>query len=448
MAEPVSPLSDRELEVLRLVATGATNQQIARELNISINTVKVHIRNIFEKLGVQSRTEATLYAIQQGLVALQGEPSAASESPVAAQPAPAAPTAWLARWRILPVIALVVLVVAAVVWLRLPVREGSAELSSTSQPTGLPRVVVPPRWTFRSDLPTARSGLAVASLGGMIYAVAGQSDQGPVKAVDRYDPNADAWTRLANKPTAVRDVAAGVLGNKLYVPGGCDADGRALSVLEVYDPAADRWGSAASLPAPRCGYALATLEGQLYLFGGMDGSSYQNNTFIYVPATDQWHTATPMPTARAYASAGVIEGRIYVVGGYDGKDLAVNEAYDPNRGSGGGQPWSTQAPMPEGRGGLGVVALQRWLYVIGGGWEAKDLPPIRYDTRNDDWTALDKGFSGLWRNLGVTSVGVGDTVRIYAIGGWNGAPAATNAEYTALYTTQFTFPVPVGTQRP
>ncbi|MBO9370520.1 MAG: response regulator transcription factor, partial [Chloroflexi bacterium] len=70
MAEPGEPLTERELEILRYVATGASNKEIAHRLHISTNTVKVHLRNIFTKLEVVSRTEATMVAVRQGWVAV------------------------------------------------------------------------------------------------------------------------------------------------------------------------------------------------------------------------------------------------------------------------------------------------------------------------------------------------------------------------------------------
>jgi DNA-binding NarL/FixJ family response regulator len=61
-------LTARELEVLRLVASGADNAAIGRELSISRHTVKHYVSNIFEKLGVRSRVEAAVYAVRAGLV--------------------------------------------------------------------------------------------------------------------------------------------------------------------------------------------------------------------------------------------------------------------------------------------------------------------------------------------------------------------------------------------
>jgi DNA-binding NarL/FixJ family response regulator len=61
-------LTERETEVLRLVAQGQANKQIAASLHITEKTVKIHVSNILSKLGVQSRTQATLYAIRAGLV--------------------------------------------------------------------------------------------------------------------------------------------------------------------------------------------------------------------------------------------------------------------------------------------------------------------------------------------------------------------------------------------
>lgn len=70
ISAPESPekLTERETEVLRLLAEGKSNRGIAAELFISETTVKTHVSNIFQKLGVPSRTQAALYAIRIGLV--------------------------------------------------------------------------------------------------------------------------------------------------------------------------------------------------------------------------------------------------------------------------------------------------------------------------------------------------------------------------------------------
>jgi NarL family two-component system response regulator LiaR len=74
-----NPLTEREAEVLRLVAQGLSNQDIARKLNISDPTVRTHVSNILSKLHLATRTQAALYALREGLVALDAERDADAE---------------------------------------------------------------------------------------------------------------------------------------------------------------------------------------------------------------------------------------------------------------------------------------------------------------------------------------------------------------------------------
>src|ERR1700678_834841 len=68
---PAPKLTEREMEVLKLVARGMNNRDIAKELFISENTVKNHVRNILEKLQIHSRMEAVMIAVRQKLIELR-----------------------------------------------------------------------------------------------------------------------------------------------------------------------------------------------------------------------------------------------------------------------------------------------------------------------------------------------------------------------------------------
>jgi DNA-binding NarL/FixJ family response regulator len=85
--ERLEALSERETEVLRELARGRANKEIARELVIAEKTVKTHVSNILGKLGVQSRTQAALHAARIGLVPLD-QVGAGGDGTGAAGPGP------------------------------------------------------------------------------------------------------------------------------------------------------------------------------------------------------------------------------------------------------------------------------------------------------------------------------------------------------------------------
>lgn len=72
-ADAVEPLTDRELDVLKLVAQGQSNREISDQLVISEATVRTHMSNILSKLHLASRTQAALYALRQGIASLDDD---------------------------------------------------------------------------------------------------------------------------------------------------------------------------------------------------------------------------------------------------------------------------------------------------------------------------------------------------------------------------------------
>ena len=174
---PTNPLSERELEVAQELVTGASNAEIARTLIISPHTVKVHVRNIFEKLEVNSRTEATMVLLQKGWVTVPGVSPISDEALVPDAPdlddLAIRPFAWQ---RIYMLGALILILLAF--WAP-TLNSRSAEpvdlLSDSSLGViGAPVVTTLPRWEARTPLTSARSRLAGAVLGETLYALGGE----------------------------------------------------------------------------------------------------------------------------------------------------------------------------------------------------------------------------------------------------------------------------------
>jgi len=428
--------SERELEILQLVAQGLTNKEIARELFISSNTVKVHLRNVFGKLGVSSRTEATMVAVRRGWVAVGSkapegkatvEPGKAFATSGEAQPAPVSP---IAPWQRIFLLAALVVVVVALAWtwpLPAPAEElPENPLVDDPRPTavaGPPSL--PTRWQEEVPMSIARGRLAVVAVNGRVYAIGGEIPGDVTGVVEAYDPIQQIWALKASKPVPVANVSGAVLGGQVYVPGGLTFSEPVTDVMEVYNPSADRWQRASPLPVPRAAYALAVYGEKLYLFGGTDGQQDVATVLVYDPATDGWQTDPSMPSARAFAGAATLEGRIYVVGGYSGeRELDVCEVYDPATGD-----WQSCAPMLEGRGGLGVVAVGRQLWAIGGGWENYLAYNQWYDPGKDIWFRFETPMAGRWRNAGVAEI----NGKVYVIGGWSDGFLNVNLAYQAMY---------------
>jgi DNA-binding CsgD family transcriptional regulator len=451
-------ISDREREILRLVATGATNQQIAAQLNISVNTVKVHLRNIFGKIGVASRTEATIYAMRAGIVELAPDSAGVdlldAIDPVDTADAPDAPPphtqtgaatangatpavvaaaprrrVLLAGGALLGALGVVLLIAILFVVLR---------PAPAPQPTAapVPGVVLPlpeQRWRQLAPLPAARSSFALVSATvderRWLYVIGGSAGGEVSGEVLRYDLLGDAWETLRPMPLPLADVQAAIIGERVYVPGGRTADGAISDQLAVYDPRTDEWANLSALPAPRSAYGLAVLEGKLYLFGGWDGAAYHANTWQYNPDTDSWAELTPMPTVRAYAGAVAEDSRIYLLGGEnESGDLAANERYTPSA-EADGAPWDARAPLPEPRSRVAVTTAGGLLFAIGGDSESRDS--LVYNLNLDQWQPLRTPLTAPLRDLRVQSI---DGRVLYIIGGSGATESADVYAYQAIFT--------------
>ncbi|HSB65155.1 MAG TPA: LuxR C-terminal-related transcriptional regulator [Anaerolineales bacterium] len=430
-------LSERELDILKLVATGASNKEIARKLFISSNTVKVHLRNIFTKIGVTSRTEAAMHAVRIGLVEhiasqgmtdekgeqqFQGDISADLTYPAGASEPQRKIKSFVKYLGVFGGIILILLVLGLIYdpWNILPA-------NSSIPPTPTPRV----QWFQLSGLPTPRWGLAVVSYDNLIYAIGGENESGISNRVERYDSKSQEWIDFAIKPTAVSDISAAAIGGLIYVPGGKSTNGLPVDVNEIYDPLTNKWSVGAHLPKPLCRYALAVNEGRMYLFGGWDGKQVVNDAYVYDPDNDQWSQITAMPTARSYAGAVTGGGKIYVIGGWDGNQaLTNNEVFHPDY-TGPSSPWSQGTALPSGRYGMGIANLADIIFIVGGTGVGDIIPAIALSSGDQRWGQVESPLQNNWAFLGAATVGT----RLFVLGGKTGeSPNVQMWSYQVIFT--------------
>ncbi len=429
------PLTERQLEIVALVAEGLTNREIASRLYISHNTVKVHLRNVFTKTGVASRTELSMLAMREGWVAVSesednlapvevavadGEEAKETEEEAPAQETETPSAFNLPDWPRVRWIALGMGLVLALVVLFLPPRQ-PVEVSGRDSSQALvdnpvanepaPVAAEGDGWEELPPLPVRRARFATAVIGERIYVIGGLTSDGPSDRLDVYDIESEQWTNGAPRPVALANVQATPLGDGLLVPGGCDAEGQPVATVHRYAADEDTWTDVALLPEPLCAYALTTYGDQAYLFGGWNGRTYRALAYRYDVEIDTWTELAPPAEARGFGAAAVLAERIFYVGGYDGDERATCEVYVPTE-----DRWDLCASLLQPRGGLGLAALGGQLFAVGGGWESYLGFNERYNLKEDSWSVLGTPLVGEWRNLGV----VGWETSLYALGGWSG----------------------------
>ncbi len=416
MQENLSSLSERELELLRLLAGGCSNKQIAQQLGISPNTVKVHLRNIFDKLGLASRTEAALFAVRAGL----------TETPLPGEPA-------VERRKLSLLVVLLILIALAVL--------GWAAWTAAAQrrpfpsaPTAASEAAT--RWQVQPDLQLAGGGMAGAVYENSLYLMGGETRQGVSGGLTRFDLSTGLWHAQAAKPLPVSRAQAAALGDLIYIAGGLAAEGKPTDHLEVYSPRVDRWEQRAPLPDALAGASLAAFEGSLYLFGGWDGQKDSAAVYRYDPLADAWQPMTAMPSARSYASTVAVENKILVMGGLQGQRvLGETWAYYPQRDQAGETPWETKTALPAPRYAAGSAALAGQVYLAGGftttDQTAAQPALLIYRPVEDQWLAGETPpvETGGWSCL------LADREKLHLLGGFlDGHPISVHLSYQAIYT--------------
>ena len=448
MSSTENELSEREQEILRLVATGASNKEIALRLFISTNTVKVHLHNIFAKLGASSRTEAAMYAVKIDLTPSTEQVKGLAQVVEKLKDGPALGEEMLATTQKESAKSLITnnwlivrrYIFGLVLFFVILIMVGATAIYfslSSSAPSQTPVSKTTSEQTMLPDMPTARSGLAVVVYENKIFAIAGNTATGPTGVVERFDVNSGVWETLAPSPVSVTNMGAVLIHGKIYMPGGLLLSGRPTDIFQIYDPKQDIWSKGAAMPEAIFGAAMVAYEGNLYVFGGSDGQRALSATYVYNPVENRWMKKLSMPTARYFAGAALSGDKIFVIGGNDGRStLNVNEAFLPSIDTA-EEVWEKQTPIPEGRQEMAITGIGDFIYLVGGVNEAGvGLQCTEYYPFSQLWREFDCLDSEILKQPGLAAMG---TKLVILGGGTNGIPTNQQKMIQAIYTINFPY---------
>lgn len=448
MTEPTelpsdNPLSEREMEVAQLLATGASNAEIARDLVISPHTVKVHLRNIFEKLQVSSRTEASMLLVQRGWLIVPGAvvetvEAAAPTPPPLPEPAPLGEIQpYVAPWQRLYLVGVLafcfLLLVAPYVgaWMT----DSTDLLTNAGQAVSAPpTMALDSRWQVRTPLrqPTGRH--AMTTYNGSLYIIGGETAGGvTLDSVAFFDTERNTWTAAVALPEPLANLAAAPLNDLLYVAGGSQMLPSGEVVLSdrllAYPSDMAQWQEAGKLPYPVAGAALIADTSALYLLGGWDGQNMRDEIWRFAPSSRPagagWELVGHLARGRAFFGATMVRDDIYVAGGYDNEqELALFERFTTTTGE-----VRELSSMATPRGGLALVYDGVALYALGGGWTRPLANLERYDLSTNSWSNFPSPIEGEWRHLAA----VGADGQIIMTGGWAGDYVDSQLQYQSSF---------------
>lgn len=264
----------------------------------------------------------------------------------------------------------------------------SNELSGTFRISEFP-------WVARSAMSAPRNEFATATVNGRIYLIGGDDPStGTIPApavarVDVYDPDTDTWSPGPPMPVPAKGHAAVAIGDRIYVTGGYSQAAPGLKTLQVLDTTTGTWSLKAPMPYELRDHATAAAAGRLWVLGG-DGLGFDtSNALEYDITADTWASRAPMLRSGRGLRAVTVDDKPLALGGYgttwlpDAGYYRLVQQYDPA-----GNAWTARADMLLPLAMVGAAAVERTVYVAGGGnWDRALAEVSAYDAVADRWTA-------------------------------------------------------------